>query len=116
MGIRATSRKVFQKKTYCVLRMEIHEVSKIDMLRKTKGDEYAEKFETLVECLQFIGAGSAEETIDATIAQKVREGMMSQFATMIPEKMAASGMEVTCEVKNASEQADFFYEKLQHFV
>lgn len=84
------------------------------LLRKSKGAEYADKFQTLLECLHFIGADDAEGTIDETISKKVREGMMTQFATMIPEKMAASGLIVTCEVKSPEEQADFFYEMLQH--
>ncbi|CAE7466907.1 unnamed protein product [Symbiodinium microadriaticum] len=116
MGIRAASRKVFQKKCYVVLRMDIHEVSKMELLRKSKGDEYADKFETLLECLQFIGAGHAEGTIDETISKKVLDGMMNQFGTMIPEKMASAGLAVSCEVKSSADQADFFYEKLQEFI
>jgi hypothetical protein len=115
MGIRATSRKVFQKKTYCVLKMEIHEVNKMDLLRKSKGEEFAQKFETLIALLHDIGAGNAEGNIDETISKKVVQGMMDQFGTMIPEKMAASGMQVSCEVKTAAEQADFFFEKLMQF-
>lgn len=112
MGIRATVTKSFQKKLYVVLRMELHEIDKLTLLRSAKGTEFAATFEKLLECLGTLGIENALTSIDANILQKVRGGIMEKFGVTIPSKMAENGMRVSCDVLGPEAQADFFFEKL----
>jgi hypothetical protein len=112
MGIRATVIKSFQKKLYVVLRMELHEIDKLTLLRSGKGPEFAANFETLLGCLTSMGLESAMANIDSNIHEKVQGGMMEKFGLMIPSKMAENGMVVSCDVLPPEKQADFFFEKL----
>mmetsp|Transcript_5591 Transcript_5591/g.8518 ORF Transcript_5591/g.8518 Transcript_5591/m.8518 type:complete len:203 (-) Transcript_5591:206-814(-) len=113
MGMRATVTKAFQKRLYVVLRMEILEIDKLTLIRHGKGPEFAEKFETLLECLNSMGIEGALTTIDSNISHKVREGMMEKFGSIIPLKMAEAGMIVCCDVLGPERQADYFFEKLR---
>jgi hypothetical protein len=77
-----------------------------------KGEEFAEKFTTLLECLHFLGVEAALHTIDTKILGKVSEGMQAKLGDMLPRKMAEQGVAVACDVRTPEAQADYFFARL----
>ena len=112
MGISATMATSYQHKAYAVVRIQINEVDKHTLLKAAKGDEFIDKFETMLHCFQDLGITQALDTVNSTILTKVREGIMQKLGEIIPSKMAEAGLQVSCCVKSREEQADFFYETI----
>lgn len=116
MGIDARMNLCFQRGAYMVFHFTINAVDKATLLRMSKGDEFAERFNTLLECLHFLGVEAALHSIDAKILGKVSEGMQSKLADLLPRKMAEQGVAMDCVVKTPETQADYFFARLAEAV
>jgi hypothetical protein len=112
MGIDARMTLCFQRGAFMVFHFTIGAVDKATLLRMAKGDEFAEKFSTLLDCLHFLGVEAALHTIDAKILVKVSEGMQAKLADALPKKMAEQGVAVHCDVRTPEAQADYFFARL----
>ena len=112
MGINATLTQKFQHGSYFVLEMHVISADKHQLLTSAKGPEFAEKFATLLDCLNYLGVEHALETIDAKILDKVNEALKAKLSTVLPQKLAEQGMVIECTVVGKDEQADFFYSQI----
>jgi hypothetical protein len=110
MGIRAEMKKVYQQGPFIAIRVEIVSIDRMQLIRVAKGDEFANKFQNLLDALSDLGM--AEQTlpkVDDNIAKKIHSGMMSKFQEVIPTKMAENNVQVECQVVTREEQADTFF-------
>jgi hypothetical protein len=112
MGIVATTEQKFQKGAYIVLEMTVQSADKIQLLTSAKGVEFAQKFQTLLQCLSDLGIEKALDTIDHTVMDKLNEGLKGKLATILPQKMAEQGIVIDCNVCSREEQADFFFSQM----
>jgi hypothetical protein len=116
MGIRAEVTKKFQLKSFVVLQVVVKDVNKVALLKATKGEEYAAKFENLLSAMKALELEDALHTVDDKISEKIHESMMIKFAETIPLKVKASGLDIACKVCDSSQQSDYFFntvDKLQ---
>ena len=70
-GITADMSIVFKQGGFCVLRVHILSAEKSQLLRASKGEAFANKFQELLVCLEFLGMEEALGKIDNTILTKV---------------------------------------------
>lgn len=115
MGIRANISNVFHFKSYFVLKIEICDIDRRVLLTNTKGAEFSEKFDTLVDCFQHLGIESGLRAVDTAIGEKVFHGLMAKLQEVIPEKLQEVGFRTTCNVASREDQADLSYEILNNF-
>jgi len=109
MGIRAEVTKKFQLKSFVVLQVVVTDVNKVALLKATKGEEYAGKFENLLGALKSLDLDDALHTVDEKIGEKIHESMMMKFADIIPVKVKASGLDIACKVCDGKDQTDYFF-------
>ena len=83
------------------------------MFKATKGEEYAKKFNELIECLNALELTEALSKIDDTVLNKVHENMMAKFAEIIPIKMSENGINVDCCVCACADQAAYLFDRLK---
>ena len=112
MGITATLTEKFRKGSYIVLEMSVLAAEKMQLLTAAKGKEFADKFNTLLECLSYIGVESALKTIDQKVMDKLNDGLKEKLATILPTKMAEQGIDIGCNICSKEEQCDFFYNQM----
>ena len=93
--------------------MKILSADKLQLLKVSKGEEYANLFSTLLDCMDRLGLEEPLSKVDGIVLQKVQESLMDKFGQLIPSKMAESGMLVDCTVVDKGNQAEFFFDTLE---
>ena len=114
MGITAEINKSFQKNTYVVLKVNISNFNKINLLKATKGNEYSEKFQNLLNSLEELELSEALVTIDNKVGNKIVDSLITKLTEVIPLKVKDAGLEVTCKVCKSEDQADYFYNFIEN--
>lgn len=112
-GIDAKFEKKFTYKNFCVIRVEVKSLEFRKLMAKSKGDEFADTFEDLMNNLDKLGLDEQRAGVEAKIHSKVTIGLYDKLAELLPEKLTEKGL--SCEVKACSlnEQAEFFFQVLE---
>jgi len=93
--------------------VHIHSADKLQLFRASKGEEFAAKFQQLLESLEFLGMSDALIKIDETVLKKLHDNMMIKFGELIPKKMSDNGLDVNCTVCSKEDEAEFFFAKIK---
>lgn len=112
-GIVAKFEKKFTYKNFCVLRVEVLSLEFKKLMAKSKGDDFADTFEDLMNNLDKLGLNEQREGVESKIHNKVTLGLYEKLAELLPEKLLEK--EISCEVKacSLSDQAEFFFQVLE---
>jgi hypothetical protein len=117
MGIHAKIEKKYQKGAFVVIKLQIVEVDKLSLFRTAKGNDFAATFEVLVDSITKLGlADTVLSKIDEKVLFKVNEALKEKISVMIPAKLKENGVQVDCVVCSSEDQADFFFDEIQHFL
>lgn len=115
MGITATFKKRYQYHSYVVIRVSVAEIDRLTLVLASKGEDFAHHFSTLLAVAKNIGVGdTVTAQVDSKIHASVNEGMKVKIGETIPKKLAEKGVHVDCITCFADEQAEFFFDTLEH--
>ena len=95
----------------------VKQLSKGDLpalIRKAKGDDFADNFEKMLECMKAMQIEDALVKINDKIMEKTHAALIEKLATIIPEKLKEkAGINVDCEVCSAASQTPFFFDTME---
>lgn len=110
LGISADMEVRFQHGPLVVIQVQVADVDTLQLILSAKGEEFATNFSTLLVAATALGLkDTVESKVDDKIYSSINEGMMAKFRELIPVKMAAQGVLVSCEVSSAEDEADLFF-------
>eukprot|EP01035_Chromulina_nebulosa_P019975 gene19975-25944_t len=114
MGISADIVKKFQKGSFVVFKVTIHEIDKEKLILTAKGENFSRSFQTLITSINELGlTDSVLPGINEKIFNQVQNGMMTKFGEVIPLKLHEAGLDVDCTICSSSDQAEFFFETVE---
>ena len=113
LGLLLKFEKVFTKKCLTSFRVNLEEIDKATLLLRTKGEEFATAYSTMLGTLVDLGLEEKLSIVDERVNERVRSKLMEQLETQIPVKLAENGVRCKCSVLGAAEQADYFFDVLK---
>lgn len=110
LGIQADVSKRFQQGPFVVIRIHIIDVDTLKLILAAKGEEYVSLFSNLLGTVTALGiADTIVPKIDDRIFEIMLTTMMKRFEEEVPKKMDEQGLDVSCVVKTANDQAEYFF-------